>query len=124
MFARYAAARLRWKDVDVVAETSFDRVLKDTDLERGKRICVEGELTAIRREDLGPRNIQVGSLRVSDAWTVAFAAVGTTGNLNRASKARFCGIVTGASGAGISMTGMFDLPENRSPIVEREPGGG
>jgi len=119
LLATYAVGKLRWEDVDVAAETTFGHVLKDADVERGKRMCGEGELVAIQRRDLGPRKIYVGSLRVSEKDTIAFVAVGTTGDLIRGSKARFCGAVTGIAGPTVSMLGMFDLPENRTPIVEQ-----
>lgn len=119
LFTTYAVGKLRWEDVDVAAETTFGHVIKDADVERGKRMCADGELVAIQRRDLGPRKIYVGSLRVSDTDTIAFVAVGTTGELIRGSKARFCGAVTGTAGPAVSMVGMFDLPENRTPIVEQ-----
>lgn len=119
LFATYAASRLRWEDVDVAAETTYGHVLKDVDQELGKRMCADGEVVAIQRHDLGPRKLHRGSLRVSAADTIAFTAVGTTGELIRGSKARFCGLVTGASGAGVSMIGLFDLTENRAPILEQ-----
>ena len=50
---------------------------------------------------------------------IGFVAVGTTGELVRASKARLCGAVIGRVDHRISMVGMFDLPENRTPIVEQ-----
>lgn len=119
LFATYAANKLRWEDVDVAAETSFGHVLKDAEVERGKRMCAEGELLAIQRRDLGARKIYVGSLRVSPADQISLIAVGATGELIRGSKARFCGAVTGLTETRVWMVGMFDLPENRTPIVEQ-----
>lgn len=119
LFATYASSKLRWEDVDVPAETSFGHVLKDPEAERGKRMCAEGAIAGIQRRDLGPRKTFQGTLRVNDVDAVAFIAVGTTGELIRGSKARFCGVVTGMWSTSVALVGMFDLPENRTPIVEQ-----
>lgn len=119
LFATYAAAKLRWDDVDVAAETTVAHVLKDPDVERGKRMCVEGVIATIERRDLERRKVFVGSLRLADGDAVAFVAVGTTGELVKRNPARFCGAVIGKAGGAASMVGMFDLPENRTPIVEQ-----
>ncbi len=117
--ASYAAHKLRWADVDVGAETTVGRVLKDPELERGKRMCADGTIVTIERRDLQARRIYVGSLRLDDDDAVAFVAVGTTGDLVKRSAARFCGAVTGKAGSAVAMVGMFDLPENRTPLVEQ-----
>jgi len=119
LFATYAAAKLRWGDVDVPAETTVAHVLKDPDVERGKRMCVDGVIATIERRDLERRKVYVGSLRLADGDGVAFVAVGTTGELVKRNPARFCGAVIGKAGSVASMVGMFDLPENRTPIVEQ-----
>lgn len=117
--ATYAAHKLRWADVDVAAETTIGRVLKDPELERGKRMCADGTIATIERRDLAARRIYVGSMRLADDDTVSFVAVGTTGDLVKRSTARFCGAVTGRAGSDVAMVGMFDLPENRTPLVEQ-----
>lgn len=121
LFTRYAASKLRWEDVDVAAETSFAHVLKDPEAERGKRMCADGEIAAIeiQHRDVDARKTFEGTLRLSDTDAVAFLAVGTTGDLIRGSKARFCGVVTGMWSTSVALVGMFDLPENRTPIVEQ-----
>ncbi|MBA3456777.1 MAG: hypothetical protein H0T42_27055 [Deltaproteobacteria bacterium] len=119
LFTTYAASKLRWEDVDVAAETTFGHVLKDAEVERGKRMCADGELLTIQRRDLGPRKIYLGTLRVNPADRIEFIAIGATGELIRGSKARFCGAVAGTVGRTVAMVGMFDLPENRTPIVEQ-----
>ncbi len=69
MLARYGSARLTWNDAYVAEhETSFGLVLKDSDRERGKRMCATGKVRDIERQDL---------------------------------------------------VGLFDLPENQRPTVER-----
>ncbi len=117
--ATYAAAKLRWEDVAVEPETTIGHVLKDPAVERGKRMCTDGTIASIERRDLGPRKIYVGALSLADGDSIAFVAVGSTGELVKRRAARFCGAVTGKSGSSVAMVGMFDLPENRSPVVEQ-----
>ena len=50
---------------------------------------------------------------------IAFVALGTTGDLIKRSRTKFCGAVIGAAGDAVLLVGMFDLPENRGPIVEQ-----
>ncbi|MBA3456778.1 MAG: hypothetical protein H0T42_27060, partial [Deltaproteobacteria bacterium] len=64
LFATYAAAKLRWADVDVAAETTVGHVLKDPEVERGKRMCTDGVIGTIERRDLELRKVYVGSLRL------------------------------------------------------------
>ncbi len=111
--------KLRWADVDVPAETSIGHVQKDPDVERGKRMCAEGVIERIERRDLGPRKIYVGQLRAAEDDQVMFVALGTTGELIKRTRAKFCGAVIGTAGDAVSLVGMFDLPENRAPIVEQ-----
>jgi hypothetical protein len=112
-------AKLRWADVDVEPETTIGHVLKDAEAERGKRMCAAGTLRSIERRDLERRKVYVGRLEIADGDAIAFIAVGTTGELVKRSAARFCGVVIGKAAEAVSMVGMFDLPENRSPIVEQ-----
>lgn len=119
LFVTYAAAKLRWADVDVPAETTVGHVLKDPEIERGKRLCTEGRVETIERRDLERRKIYIGSLRDADGDVISFVAVGTTGELVKRSQARFCGVVVGKADNAVAIVGMFDLPENRTPIVEQ-----
>lgn len=126
LFSLWSAWHLRWADVAVARdETSFARVRKDSDAERGKRMCVRGRVIEIQKQaqDLVPKSIFVGGMFIGAGYDVArFLAVASTGDLVSSSPARFCGVVAGRlsyanSGGGmthaISMVGMFDLPENR-----------
>lgn len=119
LLATYAIARLRWADVEGQAETTFGRVEKDAQLERGKRMCATGELLRIESRTFEGRTIYVGRLRTDESDLAVFVAVGTTGELIKRSRATLCGVVIGRSDDAVSIVGMFDLPENRSSQVER-----
>lgn len=119
LLARYAAPKLRWDDV-ATASTSIGLVLKDVGAERGKRLCATGTLQAIERDDLEHRAIYRGTLRTDEGDDIAFLAVGSTGTLVRRDKGTICGVVLAKTGTTVGILGMFDLPENRAPAVERE----
>lgn len=119
----WAARSMTWADVGVAAdETTFARVLKDPEEERGKRLCASGEIIEIAAEKSELGKTYAGLL-MSDAWDLfRFHAVRSSGTLVAKSRARFCGVVTGrfdyansAGGVGhaVKLVGMFDLPENR-----------
>lgn len=111
--------RLTWRELQATAETTVPGALKDAERERGKRVCVRGNLLDIERKDLAGRPTHHGALSTTDGDTVRFVAVGSTGTLVKRDAAVFCGIVTGRQDAALIAVGMFDLPENASPIVER-----
>jgi len=116
LLARYT--RLRWADVEA-DETSVAKVQKDSEAERGKRLCGEGAIERITRRDIERRKVFVGRLVLADGDALAFVAVGTTGELVKRDRAKLCGVVTGMSGTDVAVLGMFDLPENRTPQVEQ-----
>jgi hypothetical protein len=101
-------------------ETSIALVLKDSDRERGKKMCVRGSLLQIEKADT---DVFAGLMRDgSSGEIVAFASAKSTGRLVGGSKARFCGVIVGRftysnAGGGVThavqLAGMFDLPENR-----------
>jgi hypothetical protein len=124
MLTLWATKALTWGDVFVKRdETSLAKIAKDSEPERGKRMCLSGT-----------RVIQIMADRADDAKIfrgllsyrykpVSFIAVGSTGELVERSRARFCGIVAGnhafsnVSGGQTQtalLIGMFDLPENRA----------
>lgn len=129
-FARWAAERLVWADVAVTEdETTVARVLKDSETERGKRLCAGVTVVEITTSGSGPTRVFVGGAVTGAANVLRFYAIGSTGDLVQRSQGRFCGIVMGresyanSSGGmthGIRVVGMFDLPENRSRTT---PGG-
>jgi hypothetical protein len=116
LLARYA--KLRWSDVEA-PETTIGRVQKDADAERGKRLCAEGTIDRIERRDLDRRKVYVGRLTQADGDSVELVALGTTGDLVKRSPAKFCGAVVSKNTDAPVIVGLFDLPENRSPIVEQ-----
>jgi len=115
----YASAKLRWDELDGPAETSIAHVLKDAEAERGKRTCASGTISWIERRDVERRKTFAGRLRTEAGDELAFVAVGSSGDLVKRSQARFCGVVTGRTGEAATVIGMFDLPENRAPVVEQ-----
>lgn len=120
LLARHAAARMTWSDVAREApETSFGLVLKDSARERGRRMCATGVLRDIERRDVDGRAVYVGSMATAEGDVARFIAVGDTGALVRRSTGTLCGVVTGKDGDAAVLVGMFDLPENRAPAVER-----
>lgn len=116
LLARYR--KVRWSDVET-PETTVAKVQKDSEAERGKRVCGEGEIERITRRDVDRRKAFVGRLVLADGDALAFVAVGTTGELVKRDRAKLCGVVTGMAGTDVAVLGMFDLPENRMPQVEQ-----
>lgn len=120
LLARYASGRAAWADFHVAEpETSLPLALKDGAAERGKRLCVTGRLLDIARTDLDRRPVYAGALVTADGDTLRFVAVGSTGTLVKRDTGTFCGVVTGRVDDAAMAVGMFDLPENARPIVER-----
>lgn len=123
LLAVWAMKKLTWDAVSVKKdETSFKLVMKDSEEEKGKRLCVRGTIIqiAVDRSELG--KVYKGLLVDRRMQIYRFFAAGSTGSLVGMSKARFCGVVTGrydysnsAGGTGhaISLVGMFDLKGNR-----------
>ena len=123
LLTAWAARRMRWSDVAVEKdETTYALVQKDTNEERGKRLCASGSIIEIEAvEAADNRKMHRGLLMTSASKVLSFIAVASTGSLADESEARICGVVTGkfdytksAGGTGhaIDMVGMFDLPEN------------
>ena len=132
-FAKWAAMNMTLADVQVAKnETSLKKVLKDSDAERGRRLCLRGSVTQIEKVNTGTGAIFGGLLRTGDWDMVSFMAARSTGELVEGSRARFCGVVTGRysySNAGggtthaVHLVGVFDLPENRPPGERVHRGG-
>jgi hypothetical protein len=96
-------------------------VMKDSDEERGKGMCVTGRIIeiAVEKTDKG-KFAHAGIISNMDVTKVV--AVGSTGELVEGKTATFCGVVIGKhsypnSGGGqthtVRLVGMFDLPANR-----------
>jgi hypothetical protein len=104
-------------------ETSHQLVAKDSDAERGKRVCVAGSLIEIKKEKTPDGNLFIGELMAGDSSIWHFVAAGSTGALVASSPARICGVVIGkydyAGSASntvhaTEIVGVFDLPENKT----------
>ena len=127
LFTVWSAKRLSWSDVAVTKdETSIALVMKDSDAERGKAMCVSGSIVEIAAVHTNVGTIYQGEIATLRSL-VRFRAVRSSGKLVESSSARFCGFVTGRydyanSGGGVShaveMVGMFDLPENRTAVAK------
>lgn len=124
LFLAWAAKSMVWSDVGVAQdESSYALVMKDADEERGKRMCVPGNLIQISVEKADVGKVHIGLL-MSDAGNLyRFLGVRSSGSLVQRSRARFCGVVTGrydysnsggGTGHAVKLVGMFDLPENRA----------
>jgi hypothetical protein len=117
LLARYPKAV--WADVDVPAETTVPLVLKDPARERGKHLCASGMIQRIERRDVDGRRVYTGRLETADGDAVAFVALGSTGELVKRSTGTLCGVAIGRAGDAAKLLGLFDLPENRTPLVEQ-----
>lgn len=119
----WAMDHMKFSDVGVTRdETSYPRVQKDPDEERGKRLCQRGVIIQIEAEKIGSKKIFDGILMSRNNNLFKFLTVGSTGDLVQGSYGRVCGVVTGkytysnsggGTGHAIQLVGMFDLPENR-----------
>lgn len=123
--ASWATRSMKWSDVAVAKnETSYALVNKDSDAERGKRLCVSGTLIEIHSAKSAAGTAYVGGLVDGEGKIYRFISVKSTGTLVERNSARLCGVVTerqsyANSGGGtthaVAMVGIFDLPENRKP---------
>lgn len=123
LLALWSSDRLKWADVSVAKnETSFALVRKDSAANRGKRMCVRGQIIQIQKEKAEGTSLFSGLMLTGYGDITSFIAAGSTGALVAQSRARLCGVVIGTydysnSGGGkghaVSLVGMFDLPENR-----------
>jgi hypothetical protein len=122
----WAVGRMTWEDLSAVPETSVAKVMKDSEAERGKRLCGRGSIVEIFTDKLDGSKVFRGQLS-TEGKLLAFLAVGDSGEIVEGSAARVCGIVTGRfsyanSGGGTShavrVVGMFDLPANHKPAAK------
>jgi transposase len=111
--------KLRWVDVSGAHATSHAQAVASPAAARGKLMCTAGDISDIARREVGGRWVYVGHLRSDDGERFAFAAVGTAGDLGNRMPARLCGAVVGSRGSTVALFGLFDLPENRMPVVEQ-----
>lgn len=109
-------------DIKNIASTTKGKILKDSYLEQGKSICVNGAIVEIAADRSGGFPAYSGIMIDNSMQPYAFVAVGDTGELEAQSATKFCGIAVGKmsysnSGGGSStapyVIGLFDLPANR-----------
>lgn len=124
LFAVWATTRMQWSELQKLPETQRALIMKDSEAERGKRLCASGSIVEIAADRSAGKPIYRGGLITPSMNVVRFDAVGSTGALVERSAGRICGVVTGKesysnSGGGVThavrLVGMFDLPENRAP---------
>lgn len=108
-------------DIKNVELTKRGRILKDSYNERGKRLCVSGNVVEIQVDRSGGFPAYHAGIMNNNGDVTRVLAVGSTGDLVADSNATFCGIVIGKVGFTNAMggttsapylIGMFDLPEN------------
>ena len=97
-------------------------ILKNSNRERGKKICLTGRVTSIRADpSIGFEAYHAG-IATNYLNPTRVLVVGSIGNLVTNAKGNFCGIVIGkvgftnaAGGTLIApfLVGMFDLPDNQ-----------
>lgn len=120
LLALWMADHPSWSAIQRLPDTSHARVLKDSEAERGKKICVSGTIVQIAKEQ--GTKVYSGTLGTPDQKIYFYIAVASTGDLLENSPAKFCGVVTGrfsysnvtgGTTHAVRLVGLFDLPENR-----------
>ena len=115
---RLAEHRLHWSDVSVSAETSIELAEREPAQEAGKRLCVDGTVASITRADRDGTRAYAGVIETTAGDRVTFVVGGSVGAIVKRTSATICGVVTGFAEGAIAIDGLFDLPENRAPMVE------
>lgn len=123
-FEMWASRHMKWSDVSTEKNaTSYALFQKDPDEERGKRLCLSGQIIQIAKESGTTRKGFGGLISTGSGNLFNFFAVGTSGTLVATSWAKLCGVAVekfdysnsgGGTGHAITIVGMFDLPENRA----------
>lgn len=126
-FARWAHGRTTMADFNwkFHPKTTHEAVMRDADLERGKRLCVSGSVVQISGETIdGKRFYEAGIVTNSVKGTLdvtRVVAIGDVTDIFQGREAMFCGIVVGRetypnTGGGTShavrLVGMFVTPAN------------
>jgi hypothetical protein len=122
LLAAWSSNNLNWENLNSVNSSKYKLMMKDSDSERGKRLCVSGQIVEIAKEKSDTFNIYSGGLVDNYFNIYRFIAVKDTGDLVAGSHAKFCGIFTGKndysnSQGGVAhsvhLIGIFDLPSNK-----------
>ena len=122
--AFWSVERLKWSELQEIPTGKYAMVMKDSDSQRGSRICTSGRIIEIAVDNTVPGGkIFLGGMYDDAGHIYRFIAVRSTGEIVANSRAKFCGIVTGQkhyqnSAGGVAhavhLVGMFDLPENKT----------
>lgn len=109
-------------DIKSLENSSRGKILKDSYNERGKKLCVTGQIIEIEVDRSGGFPTYHAGMMQNYSEATRMLAVGSTGDLVANAQATFCGVVVGKMGYTNAMggtttapylVGMFDLPENR-----------
>lgn len=119
----WGADHMKWSELQEVPDGKYAMVMKDSDSQRGKKICTNGRVIEIAVDRSVPdKKIFIGGMYDDAGRIYRFIAVHSTGEIVANSRAKFCGIITGQqhypNSAGgmahaVHLVGMFDLPENK-----------
>lgn len=95
LLAVWAASHEEAFDYSELEKTTWGRIMKDPDEERGRKYCTSGRVTEINADKSVGIKFYTGGLMTPGGNIVRFIAVGPTGDLVEGSSASLCGIVTG-----------------------------
>lgn len=122
--ALWSIERMKWSELQEIPVGKYAMVMKDSDSQRGSRICTGGRIIEISVDNTVPGSkVFLGGMYDDAGHIYRFIAVRSTGEIVANSRAKFCGIVTGQqhyqnSAGGVAhavhLVGMFDLPENKT----------
>lgn len=114
---------MKWPELQTLPQSKYALVMKDSDSQRGKRLCVNGMVVEIAADgSAGNPKIYTGGLMDEGGHFYRFIAVKSTGELVEQSRANFCGVVIGRNdysnsiggvAHSVQLVGMFDLAENK-----------
>lgn len=122
--ALWGAEHMKWSELQEIPDGKYAMVMKDSDSQRGKRICTNGRVIEIAVDrSLPDKKVFLGGMYDDGGRLYRFIAVRSTGEIVANSRARFCGIITGqqhyqnsigGTAHSVHLVGMFDLPENKA----------
>ena len=128
MLGRWSMNHMEWKELNALPDTKRALVMKDADEQRGKKICISGNVIEIGAENVDGKKVYIGGMYTGSMDVYRFIAVKSTGEIAEKSRAKFCGVVIGrfdyANSAGgvahaVQLVGMFDLPENTGAVAKK-----
>lgn len=98
LFTLWAKDNLNRKEFATIPTTTHALVMKDSDSERGKRLCVSGSVSQISKsnsESWEGKKVWEGTMMLPSFKFVKYVAVGETGEIVQGTTATFCGVVIG-----------------------------